>query len=119
MFEHLAERDMVAGDQRGFTPGKSTVTALLSSFHEILQLLESGALVFFDLRKAFDSVPHLPLLQTLSNCGLNQHILQWITCYLSDRKQYVVVDGASSETTPVISGVPQGSVLDLYCSLST
>ncbi len=86
---------MFAGDQWGCTPGKSTATALLSSFHVILQLLESGAdvsLVFFDLRKTFDSVPHLPLLQKLSNCGLNQHILQWITCYLSDRKQYVVVD---------------------------
>ena len=69
------------------------------------------SLVFLDLRKAFDSVPHLPLLQKLSDCGLNQHILQWITCYLSNREQYVVVDGAFSETTPVISGVPQGSVL--------
>ena len=68
-------------------------TALLSSFHDILQLLEPGAnvsLVFFNLRKAFDSVLHLPLLQKLSDCGLNQHILQWITCYLSDREQYVV-----------------------------
>ena len=40
--------------------------------------------------QAFDSVLHLPLLQKLSDCGLNQHILQWITCYLSDREQYVV-----------------------------
>ena len=90
------------------------MTALLSSFHDIFQLLESGAdvsLVFFDLRKAFDSVPHLPLLQKLRDCGLNQHILQWITCYLSGREQYVVVNGASSRTIPVISGVPQGSVL--------
>ena len=54
---------MLTKDQWGFTPGKSTVTALLSSFYDILQLLESGAdvsLVFFDLCKAFDSVPHLP-----------------------------------------------------------
>ena len=57
---------MLTKDQWGFTPGKSTVTALLSSFYDILQLLESGAdvsFVFFDLRKAFDSVHHLPLLQ--------------------------------------------------------
>ena len=89
-------------------------TALLSSFHDILQLLEPGAnvsLVFFNLRKAFDSVLHLPLLQKLSDCGLNQHILQWITCYLSDREQYLVVGGTSSETAPLICGVPQGSVL--------
>ena len=61
--------------------GLPYVTALLSSFHDIFQLFESRAdvsLVFFDLRKAFDSVPHLFLLQKLRDCGLNQHILQWI-----------------------------------------
>ena len=107
---------MLTKDQWGFTPGKSTVTALLSSFYDILQLLESGAdvsFVFFDLRKAFDIVHHLPLLQKLSDCGLDQHILQWITCYLHGREQYVVVDGASSKTTPVVSGVPQGSCIGI------
>ena len=84
------------------------------NFHNILQLMENGfdvSLVFFDLRKAFDSVPHLPLLQKLKDIGLNQHILQWIASYLCNRQQYVVVDGASSDTTSVLSGVPQGSVL--------
>ena len=81
-------RETLAGAQWGFTPGESTVTALLSTFHDIFQPLKSGAdvsLVFFDLYKAFDTIPHLPLLQKLSDCGLDQHILQWITCYLRDR----------------------------------
>ena len=69
------------------------------------------ALTFFDLRKAFDSVPHLPLLQKLKDIGLEQHILQWLTSYLSDRQQHVVVDGATSNASLVLSGVPQGSVL--------
>ena len=69
------------------------------------------SLVFFDLRKAFDSVPHLPLLQKLKDIGLNQHILQWIASYLCNRQQYVVVDGGSSGPTSVLSVVPQGSVL--------
>ena len=42
---------------------------------------------------------------------MNQHMFQWITCYLGDREQYVVVDGASSELTPVISELPPGSLL--------
>ena len=89
VLEHFTEREMLTKDQWVFTPGKSTVTALVSSFYEILQLLESGAdvsFVFFDLRKAFDSVPHLPLLQKLSDCGLDQHILQWISYYLCGRE---------------------------------
>jgi len=68
-------------------------------------------LTFFDLRKAFDSVPHLPLLNKLKNIKMEQHILQWLTSYLSDRQQYVVVDGATSKTSPMLSGVIQGSVL--------
>ena len=114
LLQHLIENSLLSESQWGFTSGKSTVTALLSTFYNILQLLESGydvSLIFFDLKKAFDSVPHLPLLNKLKEIGVNQHILQWITSYLYERKQNVVVDGASSVPVPVLSGVPQGSVL--------
>ena len=67
--------------------------------------------VFFDLRIAFDSVPHLPLLHKLKDIGLNQHILQWIASYQCNIQQYVVVDGASSSSITVLFGVPQGPVL--------
>ena len=67
VLEHLTERRMLTDDQWGFSPGKSTATALLSSLNDILKLLESDAdvsLIVFDLRKAFDSVPHLPLYKS-------------------------------------------------------
>ena len=67
--------------------------------------------MFFDLRKAFDSVPHRVLLDKLKNLQLSDHILKWICDFLTDRKQRVVVNGEISETLPVILGVPQGSVL--------
>ena len=67
--------------------------------------------VFFDVRKAFDSVPHIPLLEKLSEIGLNPYILRWIKSYLTNREQFVVVDGTSSSPLNVLSGVPQGSVL--------
>ena len=53
----------------------------------------------------------LTLLQQMEKLGLNPYLLRWIRSYLSGRTQHVVVDGCSSQTLPIISGVPQGSVL--------
>ena len=69
--------------------------------------------MFFDLRKAFDSVPHKYLLDILStlNGNLCPQLLQWIHSYLSDRSQVIAVGGELSTVKNVVSGVPQGSVL--------
>ena len=50
-------------------------------------------------------------MKKLSIIGINPYLLQWITDYLSDRTQFVGVNGVSTATQPVLSGVPQGSVL--------
>ena len=110
----MAENGIISENQWGFSPGKSTVTALLWTFNSVYQSLEQGCdvtLLFLDLSKAFDRVPHIPLLQHLKDIGLDHHIIQWIASYLLNRKQYVVVGGASSDTSSVVSGVPEGSVL--------
>ena len=67
--------------------------------------------IFFDFKKAFDSVPHRALLQKLEDLGVNSYLLQWIQSYLTNCKQRVVVNGATSLPTDVLSGVPQGSVI--------
>ena len=111
---HLNDNKPLSNSQWGFQAGKSTVTSLLNITHEWFQALERGqdiCSIFFDLRKAFDTVPHQLLLDKLSNCGLNSQIISWVRNYLTDRKQRVVVGGSSSPEVPVISGVPQGSVL--------
>ena len=56
-------------------------------------------------------MPHAPLLQKLADIGINPYLLRWIQSYLTNRKQYVAVEGASSPMLQVLSGVPQGSVL--------
>ena len=112
--QHVFEEELMPQTQWGFPPGRTTVTALLCTFHDVIRHLEQGkdvAMVFFDLRKAFDSVPHLPLLEKLRNLGLSECILEWIASYLYNRKQRVVVEGASSDIATVPSGVPQGSIL--------
>ena len=100
--------------QWGFQDGKSTVTALLNVTHDWLKVLEDGkevCSVFFDLKKAFDTVPHSSLMQKLSTYGLDNNTLSWVCSYLTNRKQHVVVGGESSQDTTVLFGVPQGSVL--------
>ena len=59
----------------------------------------------------FDKVDHEILLQKLKNIGISGAILSWITDFLSDRSQVVVVDGIFSYLAKVVSGVPQGTVL--------
>ena len=114
IFYHLRDNCPISSRQWGFLPGRSSVSALLSVTHEWLKNLEDGnevCSVYFDLRKAFDSVPHRLLLQKLSDIQLDPYIIQWIESYLSERSQLVAVGGACSPILPVISGVPQGSVL--------
>ena len=114
MYEHLSNHQELSDSQWGFRSGRSTVTALLSVTQEWLSALECGqelCAVFFDYQKAFDSVPHLPLLEKLESLDFNGHIRCWVTDYLTNRTQKVVVNGQSSLSAPVISGVPQGSVL--------
>ena len=67
--------------------------------------------IFFDLQKAFDTVDHSILLHKLYNYGVRGVMYNWIRSYLSNRKQYSVVNGVSSHTGNVSCGVPQGSVL--------
>ena len=64
-----------------------------------------------DFSKAFDMVPHAGLLGKLEHYGIDSKILPWITNFLNNRKQRVVVDRSFSNYADVESGVPQGTVL--------
>ena len=69
------------------------------------------ALVFCDTSKAFDRVWHKGLIFKLKQNGIEGEFLEWISNYLSNRQQYVVLTSATSETKGVTADVPQGSVL--------
>ena len=114
MEDHLNETEQLSRNQWGFRSKCSTVSALISVSHDWFSALETGnevGAVFFDYRKAFDSVPHLPLIAKLQKMCFNPSIVKWVADFLMHRVQYVVVNGESSNITPVLSGVPQGSVL--------
>ena len=113
IYKHLESTVPLALQQWGFRPKRSTVSALLDVTNHWFQSLDKGkeiCAVFFDLRKAFDSVPHRILLQKIRSTGINQQVSNWLFSYLHDRKQYVVLDGKESAPVPVLSGVPHAGI---------
>jgi hypothetical protein len=76
--------------------------------------LDNGKLtgvVFLDIRKAFDSIDHVILLEKLAFYGVSQLELAWFQSYLSNRQQQCQVNGCLSNKGEIICGVPQGSIL--------
>ena len=112
--KHLEVHSPISIHQWGFQPKKSATAVLLNVYNDWSAALDKGKevfAIFFDLRKAFDSVPHRCLMDKLTFAGLNPYILRWVASYLCNRLQYVVLNGKESSITDVVSGVPQGSVL--------
>ena len=106
---------MITASQHGFRRGKLCVTNLLGVINHISSVLDDGGqvdVVYLDMSKAFEKVNHSILLQKLHMDGFGGSLLQWFQSYLTNRHQHVTVQGFTSTTLPVISGVPQGSVLD-------
>jgi hypothetical protein len=73
--------------QHGFLKGKSTTTQLLEVYHDILDSVASGNkvdVIYLDLSKAFDKVPHNLLLLKLKHHSINGSLLSWFGTYLTD-----------------------------------
>ena len=100
--------------QHAFCEGRSCLTQLISHIEEIIQNLlrnNDTDAVYLDYAKAFDKVDHKLLLQKIYSYGIRGKLHAWLTFYLEERVQYVVVNGSKSYPAPVQSGVPQGTVL--------
>jgi hypothetical protein len=107
-------RPQISSYQHGFLSKSSTNTQLLTFFDQINDNLDDKHdtdIVYFDLSKAFDSVPHPPVLDKLKSFGINGKLHAWFTNYLTNRNQRVILDGETSPWLQVTSGVPQGSIL--------
>ncbi|MCG8113032.1 MAG: reverse transcriptase domain-containing protein [Candidatus Thiodiazotropha taylori] len=114
VFNFFRDHHIITAMQSGFIPGDSTVNQLVVIYNTFCKALDEGKevrAIFCDISKAFDRVWHKGLIFKLERAGITGSLLQWFTNYLDNRKQRVVLPGASSEWTSIKAGVPQGSIL--------
>jgi hypothetical protein len=100
--------------QFGFRENHSTTMAIMEIVDNIISEIDNGKLVagiYLDLSKAFDTVDHKILTKKLEHYGIRGTSLKWFQSYLSNRKQYTLVNDQKSNMLSVTFGVPQGSVL--------
>ena len=112
LLEHVSKS--VSTRQHGFMKDRSCLSNILETIDKVNDYLAEGNcsdILYFDFKKAFDSVPHNRLITKLSGFGVPSEMLNIIRDFLSDRKMRVKVGDHFSGSRDVTSGVPQGSVL--------
>lgn len=99
--------------QHGFLNRRSTGTLLLECLRKWHSALDSKDFIdcaYIDFKKAFDMVPIPCLISKLKSYGIKGCLLNWISNFLTDRKQAVKINDEISEFKSVSRGVPQGTV---------
>ena len=112
--EFLENNKLIRNSQHGFRKGSSCLTNLLLFLDKVIPSIDDGHgvdIVFLDLVKAFDKVPHQRLLEKLRNHGIAGKVLGVIENWLKGRRQRLCIRGRWSSWITVWIGVPQGSVL--------
>ena len=112
--KYLDLHSIITPHQYGFRAGHTTMDQLTIVYNDVSKHVDAGHvvdMVLFDFSKAFDVVSHTILLQKLSCLGISGLVLKWLADFLIGRVMFVEISGARSNPKPVLSGVPQGSVL--------
>ena len=112
--DHLENCGLFSDFQYGFRSYRSTADILTVVSDRIARAFnrsEATRAVALDISKAFNRVWHAGLLHKLKSYGISGQIFGLISSFLGNRQLGVVLDGKSSQESPVNAGVPQGSIL--------
>ena len=113
-YTFLNNKSIIYNLQFGFRQQYSTSHALINITEIIRKALDDGNIgcgVFVDLQKAFDTVDHQILLAKLSHYEIRGVLNDWFKSYLSNRSQYVSINGYDSGLAAINCCVTHGSVL--------
>ena len=111
---HFYSNNILTDCQHGFRKQRSCESQLISTCDDLTKNIDHQIqtdMILLDFSKAFDKVPHARLMSKLRLMGIDGKTGSWIREFLADRSQRVIVDGQSSLSAGVLSGVPQGTVL--------
>ena len=116
LLDHLISKNAIPQCQHGFLAKRSVVTNLLHTLEVVTSKLDKKGsqpcdIIYFDFRKAFDSISHAKLFEKLAIIETPPHILRWLHSFLSNRTIRVKSGGTLSPPKSINRGVPQGSVL--------
>ena len=111
--KHFVFKNILADCQHDYRSQRSCETPLVQFFLDLVSNLDRALnrnhrqtdVIIMDFAKAFDKVPHRRLLYKLDYYGIRGSTHKWITSWLSERFQIVVLDGQTSDPVPVLSGV--------------
>ena len=111
---YITKHSFLDPNQSAYKKNHSSQTALLKLCEDIYDIIDDSEitlLVLLDFSKAFDTVNHELLLAKLDILGFEKNTRDWILSYLSGRSQMVKTNTENSSWSPIINGVPQGSIL--------
>ena len=114
LYNFLNSEEIISKQQSGFRSLHSTVTALLEATDSWAFNIDRGyvnAVVFLDLKTAFDTVDHEILLTKMNRCGIQGRTLDWFQSYLTNRTQRCSVNSCLYDLSTLKCGVLQGTIL--------
>ena len=114
IYKHITKNNLLYTKQFGFQAKNSTSFAIIKLIDQIAKAFDENKFtlgIFIDLSKAFDTVDHSILLEKLKYYGIKHTAHQWLSNYLTNRKQYLSYNTSSTDYSSIACGVPQGSIM--------
>ncbi|KAJ7409319.1 hypothetical protein WISP_115586 [Willisornis vidua] len=113
LLSYLIDNTVTSHNQHSFKRGNSCLSNLICFCNKVAHLDDQGKpvdVIFLDFSKAFNTASHRILLYNMSIAQLDKHIMWWVSNWLMDQAQRVIVNGVTSDWQPLTNEVAQGSI---------